>query len=421
MSGPLKIYPSVEECQIKNKLICPIEDCGHIFTSESNLNLHLCKTHKTIELKVSPLEKWYFCPEAKCPWSNTKHFRNMKNLRQHFLKMHMAKMFSCLSCPKSFPSEPLLTKHSVYCDITFSCLDCKASYACYDTLKTHCRRKNHRILNKVDYKMRPTLDKTKTGNLLLPKKSFSEEITAECSKNVNKQTRVVKPVLETKTTQMNQIVVEQVTQQTQTGSKNHVFSVKTQTVENHKVKQEIIEENYKNMNTQTDLVESREISCNTSFDIEDFKFTLKNNIEKNTSSTQTHWPSEDIFNISTATHGTIHTDTSDLLSDSLSNFDTNFFNCNSQTQTDLMFENEIFNSDYYSNMYTQTCDEILSGLNGLTDIQTQTALHETLRSVESQTLMSSADKLCPNILKDIVHSETQTDVEFRQMFEIINS
>ncbi|CAG9770906.1 unnamed protein product [Ceutorhynchus assimilis] len=388
MAVPLKIYPTSDECRIKNKVTCPVETCKQTFTSESNLNLHSWKTHKTFEPASSSVEKWYFCPETNCQWGDVNHFKSMKPLRQHFLKMHSSKIHSCALCQKAFPTEMMRANHQKFCNVLFTCLDCKVSYNCYETLKTHCRRKKHKLLNKADY-IRKSCMETATSEIMLvkprpilPKKSTSHEdiIFVELKRNS-----------QDKQTETNQILI---TQHTQTGSKNHV---ETQTVETNKIKCD-----NKNMKTQTDLVQSRETSCNTSFDLNDFAFTLNDNIEK---STQTY---ENLLNnISVTTH----TDTSDLLTD----FDANFFNCNMETQTDLMFENEIFNSDYYSNMYTQTCDEILSDLNGLADIQTQTGLNESLRSVESQTLMSSADRLCPNILKDIVHSETQTDAEYRQI------
>lgn len=437
MDSHVKIFPTVEQCRINNNLTCPVEECKQNFTSESNLNLHFEKTHNKSNLKSSPVDKQYFCPETNCPWSCSKHFKSMKCLRQHYLKVHTEKEYSCTLCQKSFASNALLSKHGEFCNITFACLDCNACYESYETLRTHCRRKKHRILNKCEYKMgvKPIQVKSevfgKTYKLILPRQSSSEQMIVGSFRSVNidqnSQTNEERPLLKSKMTQVtneNEFSVTQTTQHTQTGSKNVVLSVETQTIGDffNRSKVDVFEDNFKNINTQTDIVESRESSSNTSFKLDDFEFTFNSHIEKSSSGTQTCWPDQDLFNMSTATHDTIHTDTSDLLADTdtLSNFDTNFFS-NIETQTDFMFENEIFNSDYYSNMYTQTCDDILSGLNGFNDNQTQTVLNETLRSVESQTLMSSIDKLCPNVLKDIVHSQTQTDAEFRQMLEIINS
>ncbi|XP_050294757.1 uncharacterized protein LOC126734943 [Anthonomus grandis grandis] len=321
----------------------------------------------------------------------------MKCLRQHYLKVHTEKTFKCISCLKCFPSRSILIDHQKFCQTHFQCLECNASYSCYFTLKTHSRRKKHRILKKQDYKpLNLTKDMTFQGIDTVEKKSQS----------------IIQILSESSQTEFRPI---RITQHTQTGCRNIVITSETQTERPILTN---VDDNLRNVTTQTDLVESKETSCNTSFDIREFEATFREHIEKSSFGTQTQHLKNDIF---VANHGSITTDTSDLLSDSLSNFDTNFFNCNTETQTDLIFDNEMLMSDYYSNMHTQTCDEILQDLNGFNDIQTQTGLQDSFRSVESQTLMSTSDKLCPNILKDIVHSETQTDVEFRQMLEIINS
>ncbi|XP_066138862.1 PR domain zinc finger protein 1 [Euwallacea fornicatus] len=350
-SAPLKLYLTAQECEIRNNLTCPIQSCSQRFTSESNLNFHLSKTHNSGNLKEGPVEKWYFCPHVNCTWGGPKHFTKLKLLRQHYMKVHMKKLHECASCKKSFSTLVQLSRHLTYCNVDFTCLSCNASYPCYDTLKTHCRRKNHKLLSKEEYK--PINNRL----LLLPTRDS-----------------VGPPKMVSQETQTDPIPLQK-----QDNSED--------------------DNNYKSMKTQTDAVECRETSCNTSFNFEDFEFTFKEHIEKNTLGTQTH---QHIFSPNL---------------DTLSNLDSNFFT-DTKTQTDLMFDNEMFASDYYSDMYTQTCDEIL---NDFTNIQTQTVFHDTLRSVESQTLMSSVDRFCPSIFKDIVHTETQTDAEFRQMLEIINS
>lgn len=336
MSAPSMIYPTAEDCLMKTNLVCSVADCLQTFKCESNLNMHLSKTHRVMELKSSSSERQYYCPEISC----SKYFINMKRLRQHYLKMHMAKVYTCVRCRKSFPSQSMLTSHCNYCEVTFACLGCQASYGSYETLKTHCRRKRHQILSKSEYKERATPEATKT-------------------------------------------MQSKVHQHTQTASATVLEG----------------NGNYKHMNTQTERVASRDTSSNTSFDAE---LLLEEQIEKMTSSTQTQWPREDVFPVTYE-------------------FDSNYFNCNTETQTDLMFDNEIFNSDYYSHTYTQTCDDILNDLSGFCNMQTQTIVPEGGRSVESQTLMSSVDGQCPVVCKDIANSQTQTDAEFRQMLEIINS
>ncbi|XP_030766110.1 gastrula zinc finger protein xFG20-1 [Sitophilus oryzae] len=415
MTSPVKFYPTVEECQRNNKVTCPIEACGGIFKSQSNLHLHIQQTHKKTGLKPSDVEKQYFCPEKSCRWSNSKYFKNMKSLRQHYFKVHIKKTYSCSNCEKSFTTDVLLERHGEFCNVEFNCLDCKSSYDCYNTLRTHCRRKRHRILEKNKYKkcnkteVQPFIVLRLNQRILLPK---------ELPKDQNSQTILEKPVLESKMTQVSGLerIISQASQQTQTNSRNCLSTVETQTPTNFSKPKEVFEENFKHVNTQTDIVESKECSCNTSFTLDELESTFNSYTEKNTSSTQTYSKNQDIFSISTATHDSIYTDTSDLLTDSLGAFDSNFFNCNMETQTDVMFDSDIFNTDYYTNMCTQTCNDFFSGFN---DNETQTVFDETLRSVQSQTLMSTLDN--SNVVRDTAHSETQTDTEFRHMLEIINS
>ncbi|KAJ8924541.1 hypothetical protein NQ315_000689 [Exocentrus adspersus] len=391
-----KIYPTIEECKINNLVKCTEDGCSNVFTSESNLTLHLAKTHKKSQLLEPDLHvKQYYCPELKCVYNEN------------------------------------------YCGINFQCCDCQASYSCYETLKTHGRRKKHNILLKSEYKSKVTASKSEEliscnrSRLILPKQCVSLVVLLGASKNMTNresQTESEKPKLRSKMTQVNRnaVMTSKNTQQTQTGAKQHHLTVETQTIGDffniNRKQMDILAEasDQKSSNTQTDSIESRNTSCNTSFNLDDFDLALKSDIEKNSLGTQTldNTQSIDIYSTSTATHDSIHTDTSDLLTETINdNFE--FYNCNSETQTDFMLGDEMFNCDYYmSNMYTQTCDAIFSDL-GFSDIQTQTVIDDVLRSVESQTMMSRGRK---NVTcKDTTHMETQTDLEFLNMLEVINS
>lgn len=433
-----KFYPTGEECKVNNLVKCTEDGCSNVFTSESNLTLHLVKTHKKSQLLESTLSlKQYYCPELGCVYNKNKFFKNMKYLRQHYMKVHSTKNFQCTFCEKNFPTKNILNKHMEYCGINFDCCDCQASYSCYETLKTHGRRKKHNILFKSEYKSKVTVSKSEDvvtynkNRLILPKQCISLLVLPGINKsrtNREIQTEDEKPKLRSKMTQVNRntVVTSQSTRQTQTGMKQNLFTVETQTVGdflNVNPKQlDVVNEanDQKTSITQTDFVESRSTSCNTSFNLDDFEFSLKTDTEKNSSGTQTPHVQSNIYSTSTATHDSIHTDTSDLLTETLnvnmSNFE--FFNCNMETQTDFILNDELFNYDYYmSNMYTQTCDEILNDL-GFNDIQTQTVLDDVLRSVESQTMVTHGRK---NVCKGTSHMETQTDMEYLNMLEAINS
>ncbi|XP_018573943.1 uncharacterized protein LOC108912988 [Anoplophora glabripennis] len=432
-----KFYPTVEECKINNLVKCTEDGCSNVFTSESNLTLHLMKTHKKSHLLDSNLSlKQYYCPEVGCIYNKNKFFKNMKCLRQHYVKVHCTKNFQCTLCQKNFPTKNFLNNHIEYCGINFECCDCQATYSCYETLKTHGRRKKHNILFKSEYKSKLAISKSEDvipsnkNRVILPKQCISLVVLPTINKSVTNreiQTEEEKPKLRSKMTQVNRnaVLTSQNTQQTQTEMKQNLLTVETQTMGdfvniNRKQLDALNEANdQKTSITQTDIIESRSTSCNTSFNLDDFEFSLKTETEKNSSGTQTQ--SNDIYSISTATHDSIHTDTSDLFAETLnanmSSFE--FFNCNMETQTDFMLSDEMFNCDYYmSNMYTQTCNEILNDL-GFSDIQTQTVLDDVLRSVESQTMVSRGRKNV--ICKDTSHMETQTDMEYLNMLEVINS
>ncbi|KAG5890131.1 hypothetical protein JTB14_027798 [Gonioctena quinquepunctata] len=429
-----KLYPSVEECQVNNMVRCTEDGCQSVFTSESNLSLHLTKTHKKSPSYASDSgKKQYYCPEIGCAYNSNNFFKNMKQLRQHYLKNHVNRSFVCNLCQKSFPCENYLKLHKDYCGVDFTCCDCQSSYSCYETLKTHCRRKKHNILNKSEYKFKILASKSEISltpsnrlSLLLPKPTVSLILFPNVDRTMsNQESQTVhdKPKLKSKMTQVNRNQMSPYnSQQTQTGSQGNHLTVETQTIGDFvslNQKSDInLSLTQKSSDTQTDVRESKNSSCNTSFNT-DFELDGRG-IEMSSLSTQTY-DSSNIFSTSTMTHDSIYTDTSDLLADSFENDKMDLDNCHMETQTDFMFEDEMFSCDYMSNMYTQTCEEILNDF-GFNDIETQTVFDDMLRSVESQTMMSHGKKVNCN-LKDMMHMETQTDTnaEFRQLLEVINS
>ncbi|XP_023018616.2 ASCIZ zinc finger protein [Leptinotarsa decemlineata] len=429
-TGIKKIYPSVEECKVNNMIRCTEDGCQNVFTSESNLSLHLTKTHKKSTLiNLDPCIKQYHCPELECVYNSTSCFKNIKLLRQHYRKVHAPKTFLCSTCQKSFPCENHLKLHVDYCGIDFTCCDCQSSYTSYETLKTHGRRKKHTILNKPEYKLKNLTSKSEVSlpvalscyKAILPRTSVSVVFIPSLNKSVLSQECQTVPTTPRLKSKMTQVTRTSPYNSQQTESLGNHISVGTQTVgdfinsnQNNDLCNSLSQ---KNSNTQTDIKESKNFSCNTSLST-DLDFDDK--IEVNNSSTQTHNHSN-IFSISTMTHDSIETDTSDLMVNTLeADIDSfEFDNCHMETQTDFMFEDEMFSCDYMSNMYTQTCDDILNDF-GFIDTQTQTVFDDMLRSVESQTTMSHGKKNHAN-LKDMMHMETQTDTEFRQLLEVINS
>lgn len=235
----------------------------------------------------------------------------------------------------------------------------------------------------------------------------------------------------------------------------------------------------KSIKTQTTVIPSRSTSCNTSFNLNDFEFTIDDNDDlqrkQSSISTQTHRnlnnnnnnqglllppptitppPPPQIVNDLDDDDSSFFNSISVATSSSSSNNNTTSrtTNCcasnNTESQTDgnlLLFDDNY--CDYYTNMYTQTCDDMLLNEIGFHNIETQTMFDDVLRSVESQTVMSlhhysgggntamrisnnsslmpSSPMLCSissiSNGKDTSHMETQTDLEFKQMLEEINA
>ncbi|XP_044269133.1 ATM interactor [Tribolium madens] len=408
-----KVYPSIEELGNVNKKECP--ECSALFNSDSNLKLHLVKTHKKSKL-LEPVNtnKIFYCPITTCSYNNTSHFKQLKPLKQHFLKVHSDKNFVCKLCQKGFATESSRDRHTEYCDVIFKCCDCDMFYSCYETLKTHSRRKKHDILEKVAYKtsVTPTVKNPKSDNSLVSNKF--KLILLKPSNSTG--------MINTSDTSEQSVQTDKSnnSQETQTflATRMPQFTVETQTIGDYFTKRpDNLNTNLKSIKTQTITPVPKTSSCNTSFLLDDFVLNVMDDVQRSSSSTQTNIceeSDEDIYSASTSTHDSIHTDTSDLLKDT---FDLNYFNMETQTDFD-----ELFNyCDDYSNMYTQTCQELWLGEIGLNDTHTQTVIDDVLKSVESQTVMSQF-KIPPTSCKDnVTHMETQTDMHFKQMLEEINA
>ncbi|XP_072378449.1 uncharacterized protein [Diabrotica undecimpunctata] len=421
-----KFYPTAEESRVHNKLKCTEEGCNSVFMSESNLNLHLVKTHQRTNLKSDMLQKQYFCPELECAYHTKKYFRQLKTLRTHYMMRHSQEQFICSTCSIVFPLQKVLSRHAEYCGASFICPHCRADYAKYETLQTHGRRKKHNIPEKSFYKLNKAKSDTVVQNSvvpILPKNSVSFILLVDPVTKFNQesQTYAELPKFENKMIQVSSRLESQNNQHTQTGSKNQLLTVETQTVGgyNNRKSSAICDNSstQKTSNTQTDIVESKNSSCNTSYSKDEF--LIKNSINMNSSSTQTgECLSSNNYSASTHTHDSIYTNTSDLLKEDMNvnigSFE--FDNCHMETQTDFILDDVMFNGDYMSNMYTQTCDDILNDL-GFSNIQTQTTIDDILKSVESQTVMSKSTAA----ERDMTHMETQTDIIFREMLEVINS
>ena len=445
MTLQVKIYPSIEKLTTVNtNVVCTEIGCSSVFTSASNLGLHLAQTHKKgIFLRTSRIVKSFHCPEVHCIYNQIRFFSSLKQLKQHYLKVHKEKTFICHTCDLKFPTQQSQNSHSEFCGVKFRCGDCSSSYAVYESLRTHCRRKKHKIVEKNAFKptkgvARPVnhLNSILIHNYIPMKKSLEFNVNATVEKE--SQTDLCQEIpKETKLIQIGDSSPKY-TQETQTLGDivwRPISDMETQTIKHHNQKQNYqlvgcINDktlSHKCVDTQTKHIISNTKSCNTSFNLEDFDFQSECG-ERNSSYTQTGRinPCEAFFSISTSTHDSTHTDTADLNfefvhSSSQTSFteDTetfnseNYFNCSSETQTDFML---MLGSDLSSDIHTQTCsDELLFDF-GLNDTHTQTVFDD-VRSVESQTTKTMCASKIGMSYQDMI---TQTELHSQYFLEEIN-
>lgn len=411
-----KIYPSTEELsKITSVIYCTEKGCNSVFASKSNLSLHLAKTHKKEHLLTNDdSSKEYYCPETTCVYNNEKHFKKMKNLKQHYLKVHCEKTYNCDVCGKGFSTSAARNSHKEYCGVSFNCMDCEASYPAYESLLTHSRRKKHQVLDKSSYKKKTgelqtteSYEDLQKDKFILPKGSVSLQLL--CYK-----------VAFDKSSQTDLDLNNRLKRNKNTETQTFKYGKLQMTAETQTIGDYLALDNRKSANTQTKQTNSTSKSCNTSFNLNEIDFAVDTTVQCNSSSTQTNVTREPIYSSTNTPPEFEFMDTSSQtnFSEDMVPIDVETL-LNSETQTDFMFENDIINPDFYAHMYTQTGDDdFLSDLS-FNDIHTQTNAYEMLRSVESQTMMSHNMR---NLLscRDIAHIETQTE-EFKQLLEEINA
>lgn len=365
---------------------CTETGCTDVFESESHLNMHLAKRHGMEHLlKKSELKKKYHCPEQGCGYNKKMHFKQFKLLKQHYVKVHAAKCFVCGLCGKSFSVETAVKHHEEYCGTMFKCSDCSTSYPCYESLQTHCRRKKHKLLAKAAYraKVGSDLKASKSDSdvcrkvrMLLPKGSDTYIVLVAAKQDKSCQT-------DTADVTKKLICVETQTIGDGVRLKSHSERISTETQTKHTPPQ----------TTK---------SCNTSekLNLTDYAYG-DIEVEQKSSSTQTNVKSDDQL--------------------CMMDFDATFFNCNTETQTDLFSDALLDSCDFYTNMYTQTpsCGDMLLDDLEFNDTYTQTVLYDDVRSVESQTMLYNNYKKGLLLCRDVANIETQTDLEVQQILEMV--
>ncbi|XP_008210594.1 protein indeterminate-domain 16 isoform X2 [Nasonia vitripennis] len=467
---PVKfLCPSIDELStIVNEVKC--EECKLIFRNEPQFRMHDFKVHKRKNLgKTCKKNFLYHCPIKDCIYApnKKKHFTLYKYLKQHFLKVHAEKKFTCTRCTKSFSTNAAREAHVRICGTNFTC-ECLKIFNSYEALLTHAKRNSHKIDQKYRSNKGSSKKKYKQNSSAIICTTFIKNEGIEIT---NAQKPVVyilpKPTSEAavqteeikikrkSNSPKNKILKNQVCRQTQTSEtvkeRQSKKSAETQTAKTvprvirvrqvGKRKKISIDKN-SIIREDISLVET----LSSEYLLPNSPLALRHDIilqdlweERSTSGTQTS-PEKTIFgdiddyNMQSVTyHGISRSDpmlTEETFTDRFSSietqtekaycrsiFESDPLSSNNETQTTGNFTEAMEPLHIYSNTCTQTCDEILSSDLGLSDIQTQTAwshLDESTVSTETQTKALKCISGCNDsnswFATQTNHMETQTDL-----------
>ncbi|XP_014234438.1 uncharacterized protein LOC106657420 [Trichogramma pretiosum] len=452
------ICPSINELtKISVEVRC--SKCDSVFSNESCYRFHDLKVHqqKNIEKVIKQNVKFH-CPIENCIYAigNQKHFTLFKYVKQHYLKVHADKNFVCRCCSKGFSTKAAREAHVKICGQYFIC-NCKKNFNSYEALLTHAKRNSH----KFDDKYRLKKNKNGIKNVCQQKSAVIKLIPILPKPTCDVGTQINEDMFEKKSNS-RKILKKQICRQTQTTEaskdKQQKKSAETQTLKSVprviRVKQVEKRKNSNANEKQNNKI--AEIKSDLNFldtlnsILLDSPLAMKHNIiledaweEKSNSGTQTSpikTVFEDIDNDKTKNCNFNKLTKSDpMLTEQA--YNDRFNSIETQTEKEpyqLVFESDPMSSNIetqttdnyteteeqlhiYSNICTQTCNEILPSDLGLSDIQTQTAwshLDDTTVSTETQTKAFKCLSGCDSsswFTTPTQHMETQT--EFYQIFK----
>jgi len=142
-SGSIQCYLCTEDCdnlELLNKHVAEIHKVGQVLVGQNILFerpvIKSClNTHNRFA---------FFCPMLKCKYhiaesSQRNFFKTFKLLKQHYVKVHAAKVQGCDCCGQKFGSSTYLELHKKTCGQCFSCTACGLSFPALESLQTHAR------------------------------------------------------------------------------------------------------------------------------------------------------------------------------------------------------------------------------------------------------------------------------------------
>lgn len=188
MSNIVKVFPTEAELSlVSSQVRCSEENCSAVFKSTSNLNMHLIRHHKisSLELCKKDIVRQFYCPAQLCMYNKDakKYFTKLKYLKQHFLKVHAAKIFICDKCDKKFSTKAFHNMHVKSCGSLFQCT-CGFTYNSVEALLTHCKRKGHVSVNSSankPEKLETSIDVLETKVLKKPERLICPKLSSDMS------------------------------------------------------------------------------------------------------------------------------------------------------------------------------------------------------------------------------------------------
>lgn len=148
--------------KITTNVTCIVSNCDEVFSNQSCLNFHLKKVHRIEQTKQideilltrarSKSQKLqdncdckYYCPVEKCKFyfGNEHYLPTFHSLKNHFIRMHGNKTYSCTKCNRSFAIKSEMQRHAENCGVIYKCTTCGCPYATKNSLLKHLRKKNH--------------------------------------------------------------------------------------------------------------------------------------------------------------------------------------------------------------------------------------------------------------------------------------
>lgn len=151
----IRVTPEISTLLPNQKFNCEFKNCNQVFSTISNLNMHVLRSHqsKKLEKKKDSNKYLFHCPVEGCKFhekyeENPKTFTNLKYLKNHYQNIHLARNVRCNKCEKDFITDGRLKAHLKVCGVTFKCPLCDIPYNSSIALYIHNKRKHPDSLKK---------------------------------------------------------------------------------------------------------------------------------------------------------------------------------------------------------------------------------------------------------------------------------